>query len=131
MNQDRHICYLYHTELVHAAIMQNQVLFRGEVDQLQEEVSTNEAHLGGSRSSSRIFLGRLSWLHQTQYFAAMQSTDQDQDERLVEAKELHQNSFQRNGRSHMQMLFPQRSWQSWRNVKDISADLAIPNMWQD
>jgi hypothetical protein len=92
--------------------MQSQVLCRGEVDQLQEVASTNEAHLGGSYSFSQILLGRPSWPHQTQYFAAMKSTDQHQDERLAEAKELHQNSFQRSGRSHMQMLFLQRLWQS-------------------
>jgi hypothetical protein len=61
----------------------------------------------------------------------MKSTDQHQDEYLVEAKELHQNNFQRSGRSHIQMLFLQKLWQSWRNVKGISADLAKPNARQD
>ena len=111
--------------------MQNPVLYRGEVGQLQEAVSTNVARLGDSHSSSRIFLGRPSWPHQTRYFAAMQSTDQHQGERLVEAKELHQNNFQRSERSYLKTLFLQKLWQSWRNVRDISADLAKPNARQD
>ena len=111
--------------------MRSPFLYRGEVDQLQEVASTNVAHLDDSHSSSRIFLGRLSWPHQTQYFAAMQSTDRHQDQHLVEAKGLHQNNFQRSARSYLQTLFLQKLWQSWRNVKDIFADLAKPNVRQD
>ena len=91
--------------------MQSPALCCGEVDQLQEAVSTNEAHLGDTYSFSRIILGRPSWPHQNHYFEAMQSPDQFQGERLAEAKELHQNSFQRSGRSHIQMLFLQKPWQ--------------------
>ena len=91
--------------------MQNPILYHGEVGLLQEVANTNVAHLGDSHSSSQIFLGRPSWHHQTQYFAAMQSTDQHQGEHLVEAKELHQNNFQRSGRSYLQTLFLQRLWQ--------------------
>lgn len=77
--------------------MQSPFLYRGEVGQLQEVVNTNVAHLGDSHSSSQIFLGRPSLPHQTQYFAAIQSTDQSQGQHLVGAKELHQNNFQRSG----------------------------------
>jgi hypothetical protein len=80
--------------------------------------------LGDSHSSSQIFLGRPSWPHQTRYFAVMKSIDQRQDEHLVEAKELHQNNFQRSGRPYLKTLFLQKPWQSWRNVKDISVDPA-------
>ena len=45
------------------------------------------------------------------YFPAIKSTDQHQGERLVEAKELHQNSFQRSGRSYLKTLFLQKLWQ--------------------
>ena len=41
--------------------MQNPVLYRGEVGQLQEVVSTNVARVDDSYSFSRIFLGRPSW----------------------------------------------------------------------
>src|SRR5215211_7491800 len=64
--------------------MQNRVLCRGEVDQLQEVASTNEAHSDDSCSFSQILLGRPSWPHQTHYFAAMQSTNLHQNERLAE-----------------------------------------------
>jgi hypothetical protein len=111
--------------------MQSRVLDRGEVDQLQEVANTNEAHLDDSYSFSQILLDHHSWPYQTHYFAAMQSTGLHQDERLEEAKELHQNSFQRNGRSDRQRLFLQKPWQSSRNVKDIFVALAIPNVWQD
>ena len=55
MIQDRHICYLDHTYLVHGAVMQNPVLYRGEVDQLQEVVSTNVAHSGDSAHPLKYF----------------------------------------------------------------------------
>jgi hypothetical protein len=112
MIRDRQICYLGHTYLLHAELMQSQVLSHGEVDQLQEAAGTNEAHVGGIYSFSRIFRVHPSWTHQTHYFAAMQSRGLRQDKRLAEAKELHQNNFQRNGRSHMQMLFLQKPWQN-------------------
>jgi hypothetical protein len=92
--------------------MQSRDLCRGEVDQLQEVASINEAHLGDSYSFSQISLGRTSWHHQTHYFSALQPTALHQGERLEEARELHQNSFQRSERSHMQMLFLQKPWQS-------------------
>jgi hypothetical protein len=41
MIQNRQICYLDHTQLLHAALRQSPVLCCGEVDQLQEVVSTN------------------------------------------------------------------------------------------
>src|SRR5215207_734287 len=111
--------------------MQSRVLDRGEVGQLQEVANTNEAHLDDSYSFSRILLDHHSWPHPTHYFAAMQSTGLHQGERLEEAKELHQNSFQRNGRSDRQRLFLQKPWQSSRNMKDIFVALAIPNVWQE
>jgi hypothetical protein len=86
--------------------MQSRALCRGEVDQLQEVAGTNEAHLDDSYSFSRILLGCPSLPHQTHYFVAMRSTGLHQGERPGEAKELHQNSFQRSGRTHMQMAFP-------------------------
>jgi hypothetical protein len=92
--------------------MQNPILCRGEVGQLQEVVDTNGVDLDDSHSSYRIFLGRLSWHHQTHYFQAMQLADRHQDERRVETKELHQNSFQYSGRFHMQTLFLQKLMQS-------------------
>jgi len=98
------------------------------VDQHQEVASTNEAHLDDSYSFFQIFLGHPSLPPQTHYFAIMQSRGLHQDERLAEAKELHQNSFQHNGRFDMQTLFLQKPWQSQRNLKDISEDLAIPNV---
>jgi hypothetical protein len=101
-------------------------MYRGKVGQLQEVVNTDVAHFGDIHSSSQIFLGCHSLPDQTQYFAAMQSTDQHQYEHLVEAKELHQNSSQRSRRSYLQTLFLQKLWQSWRNVKDTSADLPNP-----
>lgn len=91
---------------MHAALKQNLVLCRGKVDQLQEVASTNEAHLGDNYSFSRILLGRPSWPRQTHYFAAMQSTALHQGERLTEAKEMHQNSFQRSGRSYANAFPP-------------------------
>jgi hypothetical protein len=69
MIRDRQTCYLYRTSLSHAALTQSLVLFRGEVDQLQEVVNTNEAHLGDSYSFSQILLGRPSWPHQIHYFS--------------------------------------------------------------
>jgi hypothetical protein len=61
-------------------------MYRGKVGQLQEVVNTNVAHFRDIHSSSQIFLGCHSLPDQTQYFAAMQSTDQHQDEHLVEPK---------------------------------------------
>jgi hypothetical protein len=78
------------------------------VDQLQEVASTNEAHLDDRYSFSRILLGRPFWPHQTLCFAAIQSIGLHRGERLVEAKVLHQNSFQHIERSGVQMLFPQK-----------------------
>jgi hypothetical protein len=65
MIQDRQTCYLDHTELVHAAIMQNLVLSRGELDQLQV-ASTNAVHLGDSHPSSQISVGHPFLPHQIQ-----------------------------------------------------------------
>lgn len=93
-------------------LKQNQILCHDEVDQYQEVASTNEGHLGDIYSFSQIFLGHPSLPHQNRYFAIMQSRGLHQDERLAEAKELHQNNFQRNGRFYMQMLFLQKPWQS-------------------
>ena len=107
--------------------MQSQALRHGEVDRFQEVASTNEVHVDDICSFSQILLDHPSWPHQTHYFAAMQSRGLHQDERLEEAKELHRNSFQRNGRFYMQMLFLRKPWQSWKNLKDIHGDLAIPN----
>jgi hypothetical protein len=73
--------------------MQSLDLCRGEVDQLQEVASTNGALLSDSYSFSQILLDHTSWHYQTQYSAVMQSAALHQGERLVEAKELHQNNF--------------------------------------
>jgi hypothetical protein len=56
--------------------------------------------------------GRLSWHHQTHFFVVMQLADRHQDERRVEAKELHQNNFQHSGHSYLQTLFLQKLLQS-------------------
>jgi hypothetical protein len=74
--------------------MQSLDLCRGEVDQLQEVASTNGALLSDSYSFSQILPDHTSWHYQIQYSAAMQSAALHQGERLVEAKELHQNNFQ-------------------------------------
>lgn len=109
--RDKQVCYLDHTQLVHAALMQSRFLFRDEVDQLREVASTSEAHLGDSYSFSRILLYHPSWHHQSHYSVAMQSTALHQGEHLGEAKGQHQNSFQRSEHFHMQMLFLQKPWQ--------------------
>jgi hypothetical protein len=58
------------------------------------------------------------------YFAAMRSARLHRGEPLVEAKVLHQNSFQGSGHSCIQTLFLQKPWRSLRNLKDVSEDLA-------
>lgn len=108
MIRNRQNFFKDHIQLLHAALMQNRVLYRGEVDQLQEVVSTNVAHLGNSYSFSQIFLGHPSLHLQTHYFVAMRSTGLHQGKRLEEAKEMYQNNFQRSGRSYIQMLFLQK-----------------------
>jgi hypothetical protein len=100
MIRDRQIYYLDRTSQLHA-VMQTLVPCRGEVDQLQEAVNTNEAHLGDSYSFFLLLLGCPSWPHQTHYLVVVQSTGQHQDERQAEAKEPRQNSFQSSGHSHM------------------------------
>jgi hypothetical protein len=71
MIQDRQVCYLDGTLLLHVALMQSRVLCPSKVDQLQEGANTSVAHLGDNYSFSQIFLGRLSWNLQTHYFEVM------------------------------------------------------------
>lgn len=92
--RDKQICFLDHTQPMHAALMQSLDLCLGEEDQPQEGASTNEALLGDSYSFSQIVPDHTSWHYRTQYSAAMQSAALHQGERLVEAKELQQKNFQ-------------------------------------
>ena len=58
------------------------------MDQLQEVVNA-KALLGDSYPFSRISLDRISWHHQIQRYAVMQSVVLYQDERLAEARKLN------------------------------------------